>query len=235
MSHFCPISSHIYKRILEDRIRKTRRQEKIGEFRPLLSTPNIKRSRDDDGVWDTTNTPAMLTDTSRTPVTPVRKTQTPIMNFLKKITKEEQIANHLRDTELKMSSSSSLAKPVFVNKAASKVKSGAKKMVQMKPGKVTSILQYFENSRDVPKSSKVIIRRNSSYNNSMLYPPQLGQTVTNSDRAGQQMAPQPIIAVSTEQPITDPCLGHVTAFQTSPPINSSQARPSENPEENGHL
>jgi hypothetical protein len=220
------------KRILEDRIRKTRRQEKICELRPMISTPNMKRSRDHDGVWDTPDTPARTASTRRTPATPGRKVQTPIINFLLKQAKEEPTIIQLEETKIEMSSSSNYDGPSIVPQAAPRVKAGAKKMLQLKPSKVTSILQYFESSRDVPKSSKVIVRKNSCYNNSALCLPQLGRTDTYSDRAGQQMAPQPNFA---EQPITDPAASHVTGFQTSPPITSSQARPAENPEKSSHL
>jgi hypothetical protein len=220
------------KRILEDKIRKTRRQEKICELRPMISTPNMKRSRDHDGVWDTPDTPVSSASTRRTPATPGRRVQKPIIDFLLKKTKEEPTIIQLEESKFEMSSSSNHDRPSIVPQAVPRVKAGVKKMTQLKHSKVTSILQYFENSRDVQKSSKMIVRKSSCYNNSVLCPPQLGKTDTYSDRAGPQMAPQPNFA---GQPITDPAADHVTGFPTSPPIKSSQARPAENPGKSSHL
>ena len=198
----------------------------------MISTPNMKRSRDHDGVWDTPDTPVSSASTRRTPATPGRRVQKPIIDFLLKKTKDVPTIIQLEDSKLDMSSSTNQDRPNIVHQAVPRVKAGSKNKIQLKHSKVTSILHYFENNRDVQKSSNVIVKKISVYNNSVLCPPQLGQTDTVSDRAGPQMAPQLDFA---GQPITDPAADHVTGFPTSPPIKSSQARPAENPGKSSHL
>jgi hypothetical protein len=88
----------------------------------------------------------------------------------------------------------------------------------MKPGKVSSILKYFENAEDVPESSKLLVRRSARYNNNVLSPPQLTQTEPGSAQPVQQMAPQPNFDRNDAQPTATSALGHVTNIKTSAPM-----------------
>ena len=203
------------KRILEEQIRKTKRDNKVKEFRPLISTPTEKRSRGEDGVWETPSRPLSI---PRTPATPGRRLQTPIQQFLVKQSLEDRRKSifERRDKEER---SSSPAKPVRKKlQAGTNARAGNLKKLQMKPGKVSSILKYFENAEDVPESSKLLVRRSARYNNNVLSPPQLTQTEPGSAQPVQQMAPQPNFDRNDAQPTATSALGHVTNIKTSAPM-----------------
>lgn len=216
----------------------------MSRMRPLLSTPNNKRSRDQEDTWGTSPakptirmTPATPRRQTRTPATPGRTQQTPINNYLVTQTVEEKqkILKQLKAKKVEMSASPKHKKTKSKLQAGNKGLTGASKKLQLKPGKVASILRFFETSPDVPDSSKMIVKKNSKSNNNHLSPPQLTQTDISGDRAEQQMAAQPNTA------------GHICSTnhrasqrscdkpKTSPPISISQITTTQNSENSSHL
>jgi hypothetical protein len=210
------------KRIMEDQIRKTKRDNKVKEFRPLISTPTEKRSRGEDGEWETPPRPLSI---PRTPATPGRRLQTPIQQFLIKQSLEDRRKLMIERRE-KEERSSSPAKPVKKKpQAVPSARTDNLKKLQMKPGKVSSILKYFENAEDARESSKLLVSRSARYNNNMLSPPQLTQTEPGSTQPVQQMAPQPNFDRNDAQPTATSALGHVPIIKTSAPMNDCHLTP----------
>ena len=135
---------------LEDRISKERREMQVDMIRkPLLATPNQKRSRADDGEWDT------IPPSPRNIVTPTtsRKIQTPINVFLINQTLEERRQELLknsanRPTKAKDISASPALKKCKKKKlqATRKTKDGDRSL-QQKPNIVSTIAGSLRRAR----------------------------------------------------------------------------------------
>ena len=228
------------RRIMEEKGRKERRYQKVKILRPLVSTPNQKRPRDQPGAWEpctpcapamTRRTPATPKRQLDTPGTPVQTTQKTIKGFLVKQTpaeKREAINNMRQD----MSALPGVSKPTAKPNAAHRGFTGASKKLQKKPGSIASFLRCFENDENVPNASLPISCENASDNNNPVSQPRHSQNCGTSASPRQQMSGQ---SETAAKPITGQTICHVTGLKSSAPISICHPDQTGNQENVSHL
>lgn len=219
------------KRKIEEAQRKNKRQSNIEKARnPSISTPNQKRSRDEDGAWSGATSSRGL---ERTPATPRRTQQTPIQGFLVSQSlaeRKERFDAHLFEKERSSSS------PTNAKTGSKRGISGQKKtklVPKMKPGIVTSILRYFENSDMVPESSKTLPKLYNLDNNNLSCPPLPGSTELNSVCESHQGAAQ--TPPSAASPIRTPGYADSDHMTGTQPTKTDRLAGPEHVGPSGHL
>ena len=222
------------KRKLEEKIRKERRESQVEMVRkPLLATLNQKRSRVDDGEWDTDPVGPGVSET------PPIRTQTTMNYFFVPQTIEERRQSILRrpntiHTAMKDMSASPALKGAKKKKqlAIKKTKEGDKN-VQQKPATVSAISKYFENGQKTRTVSIMGPEMKNKYNNNGVYMATANQTLTRtSTQADPEMAVQ---SAPAGRPIaTEGCelSGHMT---TEEPMGREKPNFDQNMRDSSHL
>ena len=222
------------KRKLEEKIRKERRESQIELVRkPLLVTPNNKRSRAEDGVWDTDTMGPGVSET------PPRRTQTPMNSFLVPQTIEERRqALARRPTSMvtimkEMSASPVLKKIKKRRQLDTKKTMESDKNTKQKTATVSTISKYFESGQKTRTMSIMGPGVRNKYNNNGVYMATANQTLTStSTRADPEMAVQ---SAAAGRPIATEGLelsGHMT---TEEPIGREKPNFDQNMRDSSHL
>ena len=222
------------KRKLEEKIRKERRESQLELVRkPLLVTPNNKRSRAEDGVWDTDTMGPGVSET------PPRRTQTPMNSFLVPQTIEERRqALARRPTSMvtimkEMSASPVLKKIKKRRQLDTKKTMESDKNTKQKTVAVSTISKYFESGQMTGGMSIIGQGTGNKYNNNGVYLATANQTLPrSSSQADPEMAVQ---SVAAGRPIvTEGCelSGHMT---TEEPMGREKPNFDQNMRDSSHL
>ena len=201
--------------------------------KPLLATPNQKRSRAEDGEWDTDPVGPGVSET------PPTRTQTPMNSFLVPQTIEERRQSMLRRSNTKhtimkdMSASPALKGAKKKKQLAIKKTKEGDKNVQHKPATVSSISKYFENGQKTRTVSIMGPGVQNKYNNNGVCIATANPILTRSStRADPEMAVQ---SAAAGRPIATEGLelsGHMT---TEEPIGSNKPKLDQNMRDSSHL
>ena len=230
------------KRILEEKMRRERRREKLEEARnPIIATPNNKRGRgEQDIAWATPPATAEM-GSPRTPARACRRTQTPIQAFLISQTLEERKRKLQEEIKLKniakkdMSASPNLRQTEKRSNQPARRVPAVRNTAWRKPGVVNKIASYFEHSEVAIVTDQKPVKIFSGNNNTLLPSPPPHQTGLHSPPVDRKMA---VTVRGGAWPIRGQEGSHVTQnlrWKTSPPMGSELARPQENSENDGHF
>ena len=220
---------------MEEKGSKERRYQKVKILRPLVSTPNQKRLRDQPGAWEpcTPCTPAM---TRRTPATPKRQLETPgtpvqttqmkIKGYLVKQTPAEK-----REAISNVPVLPGLNKPTAKTNAAQMEFTGASEKLQQKHVRLTSFLRCSDNG----ENARLPIPGENASDNKNPNPmsqPRHSQNSGTSASPKQHMSGQ---SGAAAQPITGQTICHVTGLKSSAPISICHPDQTGNQENVSHL
>ena len=230
------------KRKLEDRQRKERRENQMEMVRkPLLATPNQKRSRKEDGEWDSDQQKQTVIL-----VTTAQK-QTPLSGFLVQQTLEERRHAITRrqpicsgSTAKDMSASPARRRTVSMKKKGAK---NAKKAVEditiakMTPGNVNNIRKFFEKPGLTTHKSACVVQPGNTDNNNGVCVATANQTLAAvGTEADPEMALQVGVCVATASQPTGSEIGTTSGHITSAePIRDEAPVPDQNREGGSHV